>query len=243
MRLGPDAAAGSLFDGGASDDSPEALLGGLLLGVTRRHSKLLLGWFKGAAAGSDAAGAGGGDAAAAAAVAEMCQAVERASNGGDKLRAYLQLLLAVIKHQIAAAVALLTAPDGSATESGAEDLEGALVRLEDCALIMMHQAGYLAQAPSLDMQLELVRRLPSSRRVAAIGRQLATFRQYDTYTVKHLAAVVVQTCWRRHRRARRAAAAARAKETGERAAAAAAGGGAGAGAVALAVGEPAMALP
>ncbi|GFR50343.1 hypothetical protein Agub_g12552, partial [Astrephomene gubernaculifera] len=216
MRLLRPRRGGAAFD--ATDDSADGLLDGLLLGVTRRHAKLMTSrlrlWTAPAVAAAAAAGSGGGGSSSSAAagggggaaaadasvVAELLSAVDKAAVGGDKFRAYVQMLLAIIKRQVAGAIAALTGDDGCPNDWAVGQVEDALSRLEDCALIMLNQASYLLQCGSLELQMERVRRLPPAARTAYLGRQLALRRQHSA-TARHMAAIVVQSAWRRHRRA------------------------------------------
>ncbi|KAG2434787.1 hypothetical protein HXX76_007672 [Chlamydomonas incerta] len=213
MRLGED-----------GDDDDGGLLGGFLLGLTRRHTKLMAArlrdWARAAARGGGGGGAGdvtsrsqkggaGGGGADGALVLELSAAVDKAASGGDKFRAYAQMLMAIIKQQVTAVVAMLTGADGhgAAGDSAAGELEDALCRLEDCAIIMLRQARYMLECPDLDVTYDRVRRLPLQGRLAAVGRAILVWRQHED-TVQNLAALVVQSVWRnwKAQRAKRLAA-------------------------------------
>lgn len=78
-----------------SGEDADGMLGGFLMGVAGRHAKFMGGRLREWAAAQ--AGAGG---PAGSALRELGVAVDRAASGGDKFRAYCQLLVGVIKQQV-----------------------------------------------------------------------------------------------------------------------------------------------
>ncbi len=80
-----------------SGEDADGMLGGFLMGVAGRHAKFMGGRLREWAAAQ--AGAGG---PAGGALRELGVAVDRAASGGDKFRAYCQLLVGVIKQQVGA---------------------------------------------------------------------------------------------------------------------------------------------
>jgi hypothetical protein len=75
-----------------------------------------------------------------------------------------------------------------------DQLEDGLGRLEDAALILVNGCGYLLDGPE---QLEVARmaRLPLSKHLQAMGRQLLQHRRMADTMVSH-AAAVLQRVWR-----------------------------------------------